>query len=209
MTSFMNEYCVARVAILIPVLKEMILQDLTYAIDDLEMANRFFGIVMQLDELAMFLNSQQMDLLMEARQLKHLLIQNGYGNLVLAESDRIKREISSLNDKHFLAKENAIFLSTNLSILIQDAETVKGKKRKREVDDDSDVGRRLREIDDDIAEGVVKCLKNNRLLSYLEYCKKAKGQELDLLWDERQKANENRIALTATIESARAAASLC
>jgi hypothetical protein len=192
MASFMNEYCVARVSILISTLKKMILQDLTDAIDDLEMANRFFGVVLQLDELATFLNSQQMDLLMEARQLKHLLIQNGYGNLVLAESDSIKREYSSLNEKHYMAKQNAICHSTNLSMLMAEV----GKKRKRE-------------IGDDFAQGVVTFLKNNRLMSYIEYRKKTLNIKLELMEDEVQKAEENLIALNATIDSARAAASLC
>ncbi|MCI22165.1 hypothetical protein A2U01_0043341, partial [Trifolium medium] len=71
-------------------LKEMLLEDLSYAVEDLEDAESFFRVIDRLEKLRSYLSPNQAEMLTEAQAVRRSLTEDGpFINSVIKGSDNL------------------------------------------------------------------------------------------------------------------------
>ncbi|MCI63330.1 hypothetical protein A2U01_0084587, partial [Trifolium medium] len=86
--------------------KEMLLEDLSYAVEDLEDAKSFFRVIDRLEKLRSYLSPNQAEMLTEAQVVRRSLIEDGpFINSVIKWSDNLNLIASNVNENSFKVKE--------------------------------------------------------------------------------------------------------
>jgi hypothetical protein len=194
----------------------MLLEDLSYAIEDLEAARPLFKVIDALEGLPSFLSPNQEEMLMEAQVVRRSLIEHGpFINFVLENNDRLHLIASNVNETGFKVKEDLKMYSVNLAIMLEEKadlvkeisdmegkitsltcvlHTLKDKKRK---------------LDVDICTDMYRLVNRNRLLSVMMKYQSDLLNQLDEFGVALFAADEKMASMETIAERARAAARRC
>jgi hypothetical protein len=194
----------------------MLLEDLSYAIEDLEAARPLFKVIDALEGLPSFLSPNQEEMLMEAQAVRRSLIEHGpFINFVLENNDRLHLIASNVNETGFKVKEDLKMYSVNLAIMLEEKadlvkeisdmegkitsltcvlHTLKDKKRK---------------LDVDICTDMYRLVNRNRLLSVMMKYQSDLLNQLDEFGVALFAADEKMASMETIAERARAAARRC
>jgi hypothetical protein len=194
----------------------MLLEDLSYAIEDLEAARPLFKVIDALEGLPSFLSPNQEEMLMESQVVRRSLIEHGpFINFVLENNDRLHLIASNVNETGFKVKEDLKMYSVNLAIMLEEKadlvkeisdmegkitsltcvlHTLKDKKRK---------------LDVDICTDMYRLVNRNRLLSVMMKYQSDLLNQLDEFGVALFAADEKMASMETIAERARAAARRC
>ncbi|MCI32263.1 hypothetical protein A2U01_0053476, partial [Trifolium medium] len=96
-----------KVLRLVADLKEMLLEDLSYAVEDLEDAKPFFRVIDRLARLRSYLSPNQAEMLAEAQAVRRSLTEDGpFVNYVINRSNNLNHLASNINENSFKVKED-------------------------------------------------------------------------------------------------------
>jgi hypothetical protein len=194
----------------------MLLEDLSYAIEDLEAARPLFKVIDALEGLPSFLSPNQEEMLMEAQAVRRSLIEHGpFINFVLENNDRLHLIASNVNETGFKVKEDLKMYSANLAIMLEEKADVVKEISDMEGKIASLTGvlhalkDKKRKLDVDICTDVYRLVNRNRLLSMMMKYQSDLLNQLDEFGVALLVADEKMAYMETIVERARAAARRC